>query len=146
MKERKENKEEILLEPWTKHISLETGEEVHIRGVYLGMSEKCNVPQYRCPFSCLRTWMGVLCTPCGLGPSFLLLCHSHSALLCWNEALRNHCGVNEWHSSEVGLMASLFWRWAVIISVSASATHTHLNHTGLLCKLLFAFLLFFSFF
>lgn len=27
MKERTENEEEILIEPWTKHISLETGDK-----------------------------------------------------------------------------------------------------------------------
>ena len=90
-------------------------------------------------FLSLRTWLGVLCT------HFLLLCHSHSALLGSNEALRNHYGVTEWHPSEVGLMASLFRRWTLIISLPALATHTHPNHTGLLSKLLFPFLLFFSF-
>lgn len=94
----------------------------------------------------LTACLGVPCTPYGSGPSCLLLCRSHSALLCSNEALRNRCWVNEWHSSDAGLMASLFSRWAVIVSVPASATHTHLNPTGPLCKLLFAFLLFFSFF
>lgn len=85
--------------------------------------------------------MGVLCT------HFLLLCHSHSALLGSNEALRNHYGVTEWHPSEVGLMASLFRRWTLIISMPALATHTHPNHTGLLSKLLFSlspFLFFFK--
>ena len=109
------------------------------------MSGKCNVPQHRCLFSYPWTWRGELCAHYGLCLGFLLLCYPHSALLGSSEALRNHCGVTEWRPSEVGLMASLF-RWCtVIISMPALATHTHPNHTGLLSRLLFAFLLFFSF-